>query len=264
VATLGEVIASIRSALDRLAQARQALVRAGTLLDEADQTLAHALAGSRAPEGEQALAFLVVARADINDAHRELIEAESRAQSYLNRLGATSSAGTPAATASPTPAPTVTSGTVPTSEPTALSRERIEQLRAELPPDILPPDQRPQDEPRRRTHGRWIGPDGQARPITSGEDELYAESVKAFPALGLRRGLPRRASDVEMKLAAYIRNRGIRSAIVVINNTPCPGPYGCDELVPVLLPEGCTLTVHGPNNFTKTYRGGATPPWSTR
>jgi nucleic acid/nucleotide deaminase of polymorphic system toxin len=156
VSKLDEVAASIRRALDKSAQTRRALIRAAGLLDEANQHLTHALAGSHDPEAQQ------------------------------------------------------------------------------------------------------------ARPIVSGEDELYAESVKAFPALGLRRGLPRRASDVEMKLAAYMRNHGIRSATVVINNIPCPGPYGCDELVPVLLPEGCTLTVHGPNNFTKTYQGGATPPWRTR
>lgn len=48
---------------------------------------------------------------------------------------------------------------------------------------------------------------------------MYAEAVKAFPALGLRRGLPKRASDVEMKLAAYMRNHGVPSATVVINNT---------------------------------------------
>lgn len=99
--------------------------------------------------------------------------------------------------------------------------------------------------------------------IVSGEDEMYSESVTAFADLGLRR-MPVRASDVEMKLAAYMRNHGIRSATLVINNTPCPGPFGCDALVPVLLPEGCTLTVHGANNFTKTYRGGAVPPWRTR
>jgi hypothetical protein len=254
VSKLDEVAASIRRALDKSAQTRRALIRAAGLLDEANQHLTHALAGSHDPEAQQALAFLAQACTGMDDACRALIEAESRAQDYLNSIGGAS----PAATASPTPGP------VPASEPARPSGERIEQLRAELPPDILPLDQRPSDEPRRRTHGRWIGPDGQARPIVSGEDELYAESVKAFPALGLRRGLPRRASDVEMKLAAYMRNHGIRSATAVINNIPCPGPYGCDELVPVLLPEGCTLTVHGPNNFTKTYQGGATPPWRTR
>lgn len=89
---------------------------------------------------------------------------------------------------------------------------------------------------------------------------MYREPETALAVLGFRRKLTR-ASDVEMKMAAYMRNHGIRSATLLINNTPCRGPLGCDELVPVLLPEGSTLTVHGANGFTKTYAGGATPPW---
>ncbi len=92
---------------------------------------------------------------------------------------------------------------------------------------------------------------------------MYRESETALGDLGFHRRLTR-ASDVEMKLAAYMRNHGVRSATLLINNTPCPGPLGCDELVPVLLPEGYTLTVHGANGFAKTYRGGATPPWRKR
>jgi hypothetical protein len=255
MSTLGEVIASIRRALDKSAQARQILIHAADLLDEASQHLIYAFAGSDDAEAGQALALLAQARSGVDDTNRALIKAESHAVGYLNRLGADVSSSAPAAN------PTSVPGQIPAVK---LSRERVEQLRTELPPDILPVDQRAPDEPRRRTHGRWIGPDGEARSIVSGEDELYAESVKAFPALGLRRGLPRRASDVEMKLAAYMRSHGIRSATVVINNTPCPGPFGCDELVPVLLPEGYTLTVYGSNDFTRTYRGGATPPWRTR
>jgi hypothetical protein len=89
---------------------------------------------------------------------------------------------------------------------------------------------------------------------------MYPESETALAALGFRRKLTR-AFDVEMKMAAYMRNHGVRSATLLINNTPCRGPLGCDELVPVLLPEGSTLTVHGADGFTKTYTGGATPPW---
>lgn len=47
---------------------------------------------------------------------------------------------------------------------------------------------------------------------------------------------------------------------ILINNVPCEGPYGCDSLVPVILPAGYALTVYGPN-YKKTFRGGATPWW---
>lgn len=125
---------------------------------------------------------------------------------------------------------------------------------------MLPPDQRERGAPRPKTHGRWIGPDGQVHPIVSGEDQDYAESVQAFKELGAP-GLPVRASDVEMKLAAHMRNHGVTSVTLVINNVPCPGQFGCDGLLPVLLPLGFRLTVHGANNYTKTYQGGAKPPW---
>lgn len=253
VSTLAEVIAGLRAVLGKTDEARHALNRAGELLDEATRNLTHAVAGSSDQEAAQAVDRLVQAHASIAATYRALVETENRLAGYLNRLTG-GNTNHPAPTPGPPRAPDLMTPT----------RERIERLRAELPPDIPPMDQRRPDEPRRRTHGRWIGSDGQARPVVSGEDEMYAEAIKAFPALGLRRGLPRRASDVEMKLAAYMRNHGISSATVVINNTPCPGPYGCDELVPVLLQEGYTLTVHGPNGFVKTYRGGATPPWTRR
>jgi hypothetical protein len=56
-----------------------------------------------------------------------------------------------------------------------------------------------------------------------------------------------------------MRRRRITRASLVINNEPCPGPLGCDVLLPRLLPPGAELTVYGPNNFEKTYRGQDEP-----
>ncbi|WP_090011587.1 DddA-like double-stranded DNA deaminase toxin [Lentzea albidocapillata] len=57
-------------------------------------------------------------------------------------------------------------------------------------------------DPGRRTHGRWVGPDGQAHAIVSGKDD----DSQAAGALLQRLGMPVRritkSSDVEMKLAA--------------------------------------------------------------
>lgn len=66
----------------------------------------------------------------------------------------------------------------------------------------------------------------------------------------------RAAADVELKIAAEMRDSGITDAPVVINNVPCKGQTSCDDLLGVVLPEGSTLTVHGTNGFTKVYRGG--------
>ncbi|MGW6932880.1 DddA-like double-stranded DNA deaminase toxin [Lentzea sp. NPDC054927] len=57
-----------------------------------------------------------------------------------------------------------------------------------------------------------------------------------------------------------MRRENIRHASVVINYVPCRMKWGCDNLLPVLLPEGFTLTVYGPN-YRKTFTGGKRPPW---
>lgn len=64
------------------------------------------------------------------------------------------------------------------------------------------------------------------------------------------------AADVELKIAAEMRDTGITDATVVINNPPCTGLTSCDGLLGVVLPEGSTLTIHGPGGFKKVYKGG--------
>jgi len=85
-------------------------------------------------------------------------------------------------------------------------------------------------------------------------------TARLFRDMKARR-IPVRASDVEMKLAAHMRTKRIRSATLVVDNLPCEGPLGCDALVPVILPTGYTLTVHGPNGFVRVYKGGKTSSW---
>jgi hypothetical protein len=78
-------------------------------------------------------------------------------------------------------------------------------------------------------------------------------------------GFPRLAvaTHAETKLAAYLR--GVRQktgqpqyATIVVNNQVCGGDLSCAELLPVLLPEGCSLTVHAPN-YRRTFTGGKKP-----
>jgi hypothetical protein len=49
---------------------------------------------------------------------------------------------------------------------------------------------------------------------------------------------------VEGHVSAIMRNNDIMEADLYINRTPCPGPGGCDEMLPHMLPEGATLRVH--------------------
>lgn len=144
-------------------------------------------------------------------------------------------------------------GIKPAPEP---PRPLVERLRRELPPDIIPPHVRPRGTPPAKTHARWVGPDGVVHVDTSGRDAKYQQALLWFEAQPGGR-IPRRASDVEMKLAVHMRLEGIRSVTVVINHVPCPGEWGCDALVPKILPPGSSMTIHGAGGFLKTYRGEA-------
>ncbi|MFC9688182.1 DddA-like double-stranded DNA deaminase toxin [Kribbella sp. NPDC056951] len=48
---------------------------------------------------------------------------------------------------------------------------------------------------------------------------------------------------------------GLTDETIVINNVPCRRPWGCNILLPYLLPKGASLTVYDQDGFGKTYRG---------
>ncbi|WP_086821612.1 DddA-like double-stranded DNA deaminase toxin [Allokutzneria sp. NRRL B-24872] len=130
----------------------------------------------------------------------------------------------------------------------------MNRTREQLPPTVAPKSGA-------KTHGRWTVDGEVANVIVSGRDS----DADLADQLLAERGLPGRASrsaDVEMKLAARMATGGPRHVTVLINNRPCRGPFGCDTLVPVLLPAGSTLTVLGNDGYRKTFEGGATPWWS--
>jgi nucleic acid/nucleotide deaminase of polymorphic system toxin len=255
LSALAELTARIRTALDQIRKARGALSEADQSLNDARHGLAVVLAGSDATEAEQAVGLLAQASSSLADVHRMAAGAESHVQGYLTHLGvgATTARLAPAIgnTDRPPVAPTSVHATEPASFPPA--RERIEQLRAELPPTV--------DRGKgQKTHGRWIDADGNAQALASGKDEAYENAIQVFKEMKSRH-IPQRASDTEMKLAAHMRKNGIRSAVLVINHVPCAGPLGCDALIPVILPEGYTLTVYGANGFVREYQGGEKSSW---
>ncbi len=250
----GDVAAQVSQACDKASQCRNALAVAQDLAEDAQAILAAALEGSGEPDADGAVANFGEVVTGVVDLWGILGSGMNHAQAVLDVL----TGGSP-----PPPRPVAPQAAQPTQqakpdEPPAIPPERIEHLRRELPPPVVPNSGQ-------KTHGRWTTPDGEVRPLVSGYGELLEECEKAFPDLGLRRGLPNIAAHVETKLAAYMRNHNIPTATLIINNWPCEdGPLTCEQVVPALLPEGHTLTVYGPNGFSRTYRGGATPPWRKR
>lgn len=92
----------------------------------------------------------------------------------------------------------------------------------------------------KKTHGRWTTGDqaADAVPIVSGrKDDMYQVTQAHLASVGMG-----------------------HYAIASINNTPCPGPLGCDTLLPAVLPPGATLTVYGTAEdgtpTVDTYTGG--------
>lgn len=114
-----------------------------------------------------------------------------------------------------------------------------------------------------KTHGRWLDEDGTAHAISSGQDAAADDTRRLLET----RGMPAASaaavattSHVELKLAAEQVRDGRCHVDVVVNNEPCQGVFGCERLLPILLPAGYSLTVHSPN-YRRTFTGGAKPWW---
>ncbi len=266
MASIGDVAAQIRAACKKAEESRSALEQAEDLAEEAHAGLAGALAGVTRLEADVAAMPAEFARVKdgCNGYLWPLItETLKAAESIADRLAGEGTA----APAAQRPAPSTPPPRLPrpppirraeSADPPVIPPQRVDQLRHELPPPIT------RASSGQKTHGRWIGPDGTVRPIVSGKDVDSESADELLEEMDMP-GRAARAADVEMKLAARMVREGIPHATVVINYSPCRGRFGCDTLVPILLPEGATLTVHGvtPKGqpFRKRYTGGARPWW---
>jgi hypothetical protein len=243
--------AEIRAGQAKIADGLSTLNRAAVLFDEARTLLRQAIQGTSRPEAGQALATLGQT-IDTLVMHRQAVQAASTAvETYLANVAS----GVRTVDAQPS----TSSAAKPPSvqpKPVTVSKERVDQLRRELPPDITPLADRLPGTPQPKTHGRWIDPSGQVREEISGWDHKYRAAVEWFKSQPNRRR-PATASDVEVKLAVHMRLENIRHVTLVINHVPCEGELGCDTLVPQILPAGYTLAVHGARGFRKVYHGRA-------
>lgn len=137
-----------------------------------------------------------------------------------------------------------------------LAPDEVAELQGKLPPSVPKPN--PEG---RKTHGVWVDEQGRRHFVLSGRDDVSAEVWRQLQAAGMSPARPPATIDhVEAKVAAEMVNGNIQHVDVVLNNRPCPGVLGCDALLPVLLPEGSSMTVHGPR-YRKTFTGGKT--WSS-
>nr|WP_091457502.1 DddA-like double-stranded DNA deaminase toxin [Actinokineospora iranica] len=198
MASIEELTARLAGELARLT-ALKAAVMAAVLppLDEVRQAVDALLHGTATHE------TIATPLAHAHQGMGELYQALTVAQESISAAIAHQGVTTPATRP---PQPTRTSTPAP---PPAVSAERIDQLRRELPPDVIPEERRPRGTPRPKTHGRWIDPDGNTHTEVSGKDEKYEQAVAYFDSTPDQR-VPLRAYDVEMKLAVHMRVNNIQ------------------------------------------------------
>jgi hypothetical protein len=227
VASIEEVAAGVRATLRQVADACAALRSVVAPIEEAGRAYARLGKGSQRTDLADAAACLRAAYDQCREIVATLGQVTDRANAYL------------------------------ASTTGKLIPDQVETLRRELPPPI-PAAERGTG---RKTHGRWVGADGVPHEIVSGEDVLSANAVARFRSLGYRRLWI--ADHVEIKLAEMMCRQHNATgqpqhATLVANQVPCGGTFGCAEVLPVMLPEGCSLTVYAPQ-YKRTFTGGATP-----
>jgi hypothetical protein len=218
-------------------------------LDEAQQNLANAAEtlrtvgqGSAEPDLEYSLGMMEQARKLLGEVGQLVASIRERVGQIADAIGGVPPA--PAGAASP---PT---GALP------VPASRIAEVMAALPPPVDHPP--PRGQPYVRTHGRLLDRNGKvAAALVSGSDDDSAAAKQALAELGLPPVAV--ATHVEMKAVLRARQAGLIHATLVVNNTPCPGPFGCDRLLPVLLRSGESLTVHWPGGHSRTYSGRRRP-----
>lgn len=234
VASIEELVSAVRAALARIADARTALLRVAGPVAAAGRAFAHLGTGSQQPDLANSAARMHTAYEECQQTVALLDQAMDLVHGYLAAIAG-----------------------VPDHEPWKPVRNEVDKLRRELPAPITPA----QRGTGRKTHGRWIGTDGAMRPIVSGHDDLAVATDAIFCSFGLP-GLAV-ADHAEMKVAARLRMEHARTGVpqhatIVLHNIPCAGRRGCVRLLPVMLPEGCSLTVHAPN-YRRTFTGGMRP-----
>ncbi|WP_103349684.1 DddA-like double-stranded DNA deaminase toxin [Amycolatopsis sp. CA-128772] len=239
-----KTVAGVNQAVDKITAVTTRLQEAGTAAEEASQALAQATQGSSEHEVTQALGLLAEAVRGTTDLSNAVTKASGDLSAYAKSLGG----GT-----ADDQGPGRMSGQVSATPPAAKTDDPVEVLRRQLPPPVTRRGQ--------KTHGVWTAPGKGAAALASGKGS-YADRVnEVLQEAGCPR-LPVTASrDVELQIAAEMRDTGITDATVAINNQPCTGPTSCDGLLSVVLPPGSTLTVYGTDGFKKVYKGGATPWW---
>ncbi|MFC6093925.1 DddA-like double-stranded DNA deaminase toxin [Saccharothrix lopnurensis] len=237
MASPDEMTAAVAAACDKASKGKEALGRAGDLAEEASTLLTIALEGGTTGDKDALLATFQNVVEGINALWRMLGTGMDLARLLGGSLR--KGAAEPSRIAPVTPPvsrkpPTVSAGQARVAAPPAalppLAPERIEQLRRDLPPTVV-------GGTGQKTHGRWIAPDGSTQREISGRDEWTPKVNTALADEGCPRLPVVTDADVELKLAARMREQGpadpaLHHLTLVLNYAPClRHEVACDEWI---------------------------------
>ncbi|MDQ3577679.1 MAG: hypothetical protein M3443_08795 [Actinomycetota bacterium] len=218
------------------------LMRAAELIDQAEHGIAQATQGSQQPDAGQVVAQFASVKQQLEQAHHQIEQTRQLVQRYVANIAGSSLT----TVTTSTPKPTSTS-------PAQGGSKKINDILAGLPPEVPKPN--PSG---KKTHGQVVGSEDV---VISGEDAESDEVWQRLVTAGVpEKFKPMSIDHVEMKVALRMVKSGNTSVELAINNKPCRGLWSCRALLPILLPEGYTLTVYGPN-YRGTFTGGK--KWSS-
>ncbi|SDM31925.1 DddA-like double-stranded DNA deaminase toxin [Allokutzneria albata] len=178
------------------------------------------------------------AKDTLTEVRKLLRELPERVETWIAGLGGTTGAHSP-------PVTTVDPATRPGLPP------GVAAAVADLPPPV---PKRQSGQTQKITHGRILDVDGAiVGRLVSGTDADSAAADRLIADAGFRQQLGI-GLHVALKALAQMHASGQRHLTLVVNNRPCPGPFGCDKILPRLLRPDETVTIYGPEGFHNTYR----------
>lgn len=255
--SMGDVVAVVRAAIDAYTRIRRDLRTHIDKTNQAIDRLTAATTGSAHPGPTDARRTLDRSRTELEESAAHADEAVRRLMAYLASLeGGGGAGGAPTSS----PRPPLGPGSRTTEKPFNV-RTYLDDL-----PYMPPRRERRRGGKPHKTHGRWVGTDEGPQPdTTSGEDSPFAHQAQR-----LWERLRDKSTDpkilpirghYETKFAMFMRQESRTEEHIVINNPDGPCGYGlenyrfgCDRLLPVLLPQDAKLTVDWPDGRT-TYTG---------
>ncbi|GAA4902552.1 DddA-like double-stranded DNA deaminase toxin [Stackebrandtia albiflava] len=253
-------IEELQSFIDAATTAAETLVSALTQSRQYGDDLAEELDGmsvhGTADQIREAVIKLDEAIALLGSIQRKADEAHTTAEAAKETLRPDLGQNTRAAPARP-----VSESPIPTEAATAKTCDPNPHL-IDMP-TMPPKTKRGRGMPQHPTHGRWVGRSEFDRKLQSGADE----ETRAVDELWSRVRRPDEvpslmiATHVEPKFAVRMRRQELKNETIVINNPdgPCGYAtslrYGCDQILPRLLPPGASLTVYWPDGNQHTYHG---------